>query len=107
MDKKTLKEELIEFNNIKGWGTKEGDLLESFTHCFCTVWQDDYIDVRRWYSLQKQVVQVYDRFWMHKVYLTTGDNNASDMGLKPQLIDDIIEVYPKTIKTTIYETKES
>ena len=104
--KLTLKEELIKYNQTKEYDIDERSLYETFTNSFKTVWKDSYLDHHRWYSVQNQVVQVYDRFWMHFVYIVTGDHCLADMDLESQPIDEIEEVYPKTIKTVTYTTEK-
>jgi len=101
--KETLKELLIKYNTEHGYGTEEKDLYKTFCESFKTVWKDPNLDVHRWYNIQDQVVQIGNRFFMHYVYIITGDMCAADMDLYMPEIDDIDEVFPKEITTIVYE----
>jgi hypothetical protein len=106
MPEKTLREILEEYNTSKGYSTDEKSLQESFYECFKTVWSDSYIDNHRWYSVQMKVMEIDGRFFMYADYMITGDHSLFDMGLERDKIDDIEEVYPHTVTTTIYKSEK-
>ena len=105
-NKKTLREFLVEFNNSKEWGVCEDGLYESLVECFKDV-HSEKVDSRRWYDIYERVIKVNiegeERFFKTPAYHTTGDLSPSDMDLDSITLDDVGEVFPKEVVTTVYE----
>jgi len=105
-NKKTLREFLTEFNNSEGWSICEEGLYESLVECFKDV-HSEKVDSRRWYDIYEKVIKVdidgEERFFKTPSYHTTGDLSPSDMDLTPITLEDVWEVFPKEVVTTVYE----
>ncbi len=103
--KKTLRELLVEHNTKYNYGVEEDSLVESLHECFPAVWQGNS-DERRWHVSEERVIKIPDnrqeRFFSFRVCTYSGDNSAEDAGFYAEGIDDISEVYPKEVTTTIY-----
>jgi hypothetical protein len=107
MSKRTLKQVIDDYNKENGYEScKSGD-YEHFAECLseCIV-QESIIDQSRWYDTHGIVHQVTidgeKRFFATFAYHTTGDACAGDMDLDMPTLDDVHEVYPEEIVTTVY-----
>ena len=77
------------------------DILE-FLSC-CPEMQSEVVDEYRWWNEVEYVVQVKDIFLKYYNAESTGDNTPTELGYEGiSSINDIIEVQPKVIQTTIY-----
>jgi hypothetical protein len=107
---KTLREILTQHNSAQGWDTSEEGLEESLRESFDVVWKGDE-DVRRWrinYSVVCKIVdEGIERFFMYSACKGTNDNSWEDAGYEFEGIDNVVEVFPKEVKTTIYVNKEN
>lgn len=107
----SLRELLVEYNKSKGWDSSEDNscLYETFEECCDVVWQG-LPDHHRWYSVTDIVREVPDgegsRYFEDTSWHCTGDGDISDCGWSTPDIDDLVEVFPKDIVTTIYVTKD-
>lgn len=107
----SLRELLVAYNKKEGW--KYGDtneyLYEIFEECCDIVWQG-LPDHHRWYSITDIVRAVPDgedfRYFKDTSWRCTGDGDISDCGWKIPDLDDLVEVFPKEVTTTIYVTKD-
>lgn len=105
--RKSLEEYAKEYNAREGYGLDNEDLYETFVESLSEgVVQQEFHDSRRWYDVHELVHKVTidqeERFFQTYEYHTTGDACASDMGLEPFTLNDVVEVYPETITKTIY-----
>jgi hypothetical protein len=108
MAKKTLKEHLMLVNEI----TDPSD-IDSLWECFVwgegkQVWEGDY-DEHRWYInsqvVMKFVIDGEERFFEYTNCNTKEEEStAEDCGWEKPDLDDLCEVYPKEVTTTIYVT---
>lgn len=95
-----LKEYLIKYNESKGWGTTERDLIETVTEG--DVIHKEIVSNHRWYDDEERIVKIGDKFIRYYNFHITGDKSPSDMGLEID-IDSIQEVIKKQKLTDYYE----
>lgn len=104
---KSLKQYVEEYSIEKGYSLENESLYETFVECLseCVV-QEDTVDERRWYDVRsivhKVTIEGYERFFQAYDYHITGDNCASDMDLDMPTLDEVEEVFPEEITTTLY-----
>jgi hypothetical protein len=107
MTKKTLKEHLMLTHDI----TDPTD-IDSFWELFewdgDEVYEGDY-DEHRWYVnsqvVMKFIIDGEERFFQYTSCNPKGeDSSREDCGWEKPDLDNIDEVYPKEVKTTIYVT---
>lgn len=85
------------------------DLWECFV-CGKEVWEGDY-DEHRWYVNSTVVMQFnidsVDRFFEYTNCNPKGeDASAEDCGWEKPDLDDLVEVYPKQVTTTVYVSQD-
>jgi hypothetical protein len=106
---KTLREILTQHNSAQGWDTSEECLEESLRESFDVVWEGDE-DARRWRINYQRVCEIVvygqKRYFMYSACKGTNDNSWEDAGYVFEGIDNVVEVFPKEVKTTIYVSKE-
>ncbi len=107
MTKKTLQYFIHEFNVKEGYEDSPSEDYEYFVECLSKgIVQEETTSEHRWYDIRKVVHEVdidgEPRYFSTIDYHITGDNSASDMGLELPVIDDVEEVYPVEITTTVY-----
>ena len=106
--KTSLRDAVMAKNKAEGWESSEGDDYETFIESLSkgTV-SEEITSEHRWYSVQ-DVVHVVEiegdtRYFSTFSYYVTGDNHWSDMGLDAPTLDDVFEVYPEEVMTTVYK----
>lgn len=109
---KSLKEFIIEYNQSEGWGdsTDDDNLYDTFEECFDVVEELDR-DRHRWYTnievVREVTIDGVARYFQDMVMDVDGeDASREDCGWSCPDLDDIVEVYPKEVMTTIYVTKD-
>ncbi|CAM0060242.1 hypothetical protein VPHK406_0193 [Vibrio phage K406] len=107
MTNKTLQQFIHEFNVKEGYEDDPSEDFEYFTECLSTgIVQEDTSSEHRWYDIRSVVHRVpidgEDRFFKTFSYHITGDNSAGDMGLDLPTMNDVVEVFPMEITTTVY-----
>ncbi len=109
---KTLKELVDDYivNNDYTPCETEEEYWEIFTECFTSMKVGDP-DRHRWYTNYDTVWRVPcttgDRFFNYYVMDVHGEcATAEDCGYEIPDLNDITEVFPKTVSTTIYVTKD-
>ena len=108
MSKRTLQQVVDIYNRENGYGScKSGD-YEYFVECLSEgIVQENTESEHRWYDVREVVHQVTidgeKRFFCTFDYHITGDNCASDMDLDMPTLDDVYEVYPEEVVTTVYK----
>jgi hypothetical protein len=107
----TLKQAIIQLNEEKGWGVDKEDLFDTFS-------ESEYYDVvyqgppdhHRWYTNYEAVWKVpingVDRYFQYYIMSVDGDNTAEECGYRIPDLDDLVEVFPKIVPTTIYVTQD-
>ena len=103
---KTLKQHIMLTNDI----TDPAD-IDSLWECFSwgsgeEVWEGDY-DEHRWYTNSTVVMKFNidgdDRFFIYERCNPKGESSSwEDCGWEKPDLDDLVEVFPKEVKTTIY-----
>lgn len=107
---KTLKQFIIAYYDENGWAYSNQDLYETFEDTYNIVYKSDE-DEHRWYTLWSVVrlvnIDGVDRFFEDTLYDMHGeDADRDDVGFEAPDLDDLVEVFPKQILTTIYVTKD-
>lgn len=107
---KTLRELLVERCVAEGWDMDEEGLQELLCEGYPVVWEGDNVE-SRWYTAATAVVQVVDgdnkRYFSHSICTYSGENSPEDAGFYPTAIDDIQEVFPVQVMTTVYVTESN
>lgn len=106
----TLRQLLVAEGDRLGttWDTDNNDdtLEEIMRECFEVMWTGDE-DERRWRINYKIVIKIpdngTDRFFMYSACKGTNDNSWEDAGYKFEGIDNVKEVFPREVSTTIYK----
>ena len=103
---KTLRELITEYCTTQGFSTDEDILEECLKESFDEVFRGDE-DAHRWYSNYWVVVAIPDgestRYFEYRHCEPNQDgSSAEDCGYVFEGIDNIREVYPKQVLTTIY-----
>jgi hypothetical protein len=84
-------------------------LYETFKYRSKTVWTGEP-DHHRWYTyydvIRKFTVGGKDYFFEDSYMSVDGDNSRSDCGWETPNVEDIVQVFPKQVLTTIYVTKD-
>ncbi len=107
----TLKGLLNQYSVEKGWESTDDNegLYELFEEYADVVWKGEP-DEHRWYTnydvVRKLTVGGVDYFFEDYVMRADGDNSREDCGWETPDIDDICQVFPKQVSTTIYVTKD-
>lgn len=99
-----LKDFLIDVNYKEGYSSSDADLRELLMESK-EVYRRE-IARSRWYNRYHYVVEINGKFIQYTWFECTGDNSIIDMGLEFNW-DEVFEVFPKQITTTIYITKEN
>lgn len=104
---KTLKQHLIEYSELKHWSTGNDELYDTLV-CFSEVVCEDNYDEYRWYTISRRVIKVaidnQERFFETEYYnIKTESSDPEDYGFEIPDIDDIVEVFPHKVMTTIYK----
>lgn len=108
MTKRTLKEFIHDYNVAEGYEDSPSEDYEYFSECLseCIV-QQQTTSEHRWYDIREVVHKVTideeERYFKTFDYHITGDNSASDMGLKLPTLNNVEEVFPREITTVVYE----
>jgi len=106
-NKRSLKEFIKEFNDNKGYDNSPEGMHETFIESVGEFVHEEDSSEHRWYCIRDTVYRVIidkeARFFKTQYYYMTGDSCASDMDLDPMNIDDVIEVYPEQVITTVYK----
>ena len=109
---KTLKELVDDYREIQGWDACETDehYWETFVDWFDVV-ETGEPDRHRWYTNYDTVWRVPstegDRFFKYYVMDVHGeDADSEDCGYEIPDLNDVTEVFPKTVSTTIYVTRD-
>lgn len=102
---KTLREYLIAYSLAEEGDNTEEGLEELLRENFEEVWEGDE-DERRWcinyYIVVKITIDSEDRFFKFSACKGTNDNSWEDVGYSFEGIDNVQEVTPKEVKTTVY-----
>ncbi len=98
---KKIKEHLMKFNESKGWGISDADLMETVLESDF-LWQGDR-DEHRWYTLIPTVVDVNGMLLMFTLCRVEGENSSVEDCIGGYKLENIREARPKEITTTIYE----
>lgn len=84
-------------------------LYETFEYRSKVVWTGEP-DHHRWYTnydvIRKFTVGGKDYFFEDYYMSVDGDNSRSDCGWETPNIEDIAQVFPKEVLTTVYVTKD-
>lgn len=108
---KTLKEYIVEYSKEKGWSYEyDYDLYETLGCVSKCIYKGEP-DRHRWYTLYDSVLKVSidgeDRFFSDLIVDVHGeDATRQDCGFNIPDLDDLTELYPKEVTTTIYVTKD-
>ena len=107
MTKRTLQQVISEYNKANGYEDNPSEDYEYFTECLSEdIVQETTESEHRWYDVRSVVHKVTidneERYFETFDYHITGDNCAADMDLDLPTIDDVSEVYPQQITTTVY-----
>ena len=107
MTKRTLQQVISEYNKENGYEDNPSEDYEYFTECLSEyIVQKTTESEHRWYDVRSVVHKVTidneERYFETFDYHITGDNSAADMDLDLPTIDDVSEVYPQKIITTVY-----
>jgi hypothetical protein len=111
MEEVNLKELLIQYykDNDYDWEPTNEALYETFVECSNTVYTSEP-DHHRWYTLYNVVreftVGGEDYFFADQQMSVDGDNSRRDCGWEDPYIEDIVQVFPKQVLTTVYVTKD-
>ncbi len=104
--KKSLKQFVIEYNISNEYLDDKEGLFDTFDECFDVVWRGEP-DSHRWYTnydtVKKVTIDEEDRYFKHYEMRPDGENSREDCGFEIPDLDDIKEVFPKEVKTIIYE----
>lgn len=109
MEKKTLKQHVIEYSEEEGYScdTKE-ELYETFIECDLGVaaWVGKAQE-HRWYTkfdvVYKVVIDMEERFFKHYFMKVSGDGDPADCGWKAPDLDELKEVYPHKVTAIVYK----
>jgi hypothetical protein len=74
-----IKNHLVQFNKKQGWNIDEGSLVESVTDAAPIKWEGNF-DKHRWWTCCTRVVEIDGMFIGFTWAITTGDENANDLG---------------------------
>lgn len=104
---KTLKEFIVEYNTVNKYGLGNDNLFETFEECFDVVAEQGR-DEHRWYFNLELVTKVeidgVDRFFAWTQCEPKGDDgDREDCGWETPDLDDLQEVFPHEVMTTIYK----
>ena len=103
--KKTLRELLTEYALQEDYDVDDDGLEDTLREEFEVVWEGNE-DQRRWRINYDVVCKIMDgnqeRFFKYTACKVTNDNSWEDAGYTFEGIDNVIEVYPKEVTTTIY-----
>lgn len=104
---KTLEQAVIEYNEEHGYDNDAQGMYETFVEVLAQrKVQEDTSSEHRWYDVRDVVYSVIidgvERYFETFEYHITGDNCASDMGLDEPTLDDVREVFPHEVVTTVY-----
>ena len=112
MEEVNLKDLIQQYYLEKGWDfdTEDNDsLYETFEDVSKTVWTGEP-DHHRWYTyydvIRKFTVGGKDYFFKDNYMSVDGDNSRSDCGWETPNVEDIVQVFPKEVLTTVYVTKD-
>lgn len=112
MSEVNLKELLKQYYIEKGYAFDPEDnegLYETFEYRSKVVWTGEP-DHHRWYTyydvVRKLTVGGKDYFFEDAYMSIDGDNSRDDCGWEAPNIEDIVQVFPKEVLTTIYVTKD-
>ena len=108
MSKQTLKDFVIEYSkeNEYPFGSKE-EIYETFIEELSDkVWTGE-ADQHRWYTrfpcVYKVNINDEDRFFKYWYMTSDGDNSNEDNGWEDPDLDELKEVYPYEVVTTLYK----
>ena len=104
---KTLEQVVTEYNIAHGYDNDVQGMYETFVKVLAQrKVQESTSSEHRWYDVQYVVYAVVidgvERYFETFDYHITGDNCASDMGLETPTLDDVREVFPHEVVTTVY-----
>ena len=101
MSEKT-KNHLIKYCKAKGWEDISDEALMEIITDAKVAWEGTR-DRHRWYTLIPTVVEIDGMFLMYNYCDVDGEESSVEDCIGGYELDDVIEVVPKEIKTTIYE----
>lgn len=103
---KTLRQLLTDYCEKEGYATDDESLEETLRECFDEVWEGDE-DECRWRIDYSIVCKIEDdgspRYFEYSACKGTNENSWEDAGYYFEGIDNVREVYPKEVTTTIYK----
>ena len=106
--KKTLRELLTEYALQEDYDVDDDTLEELLREEFPVVWEGN-VDQCRWYIDYEIVCKVtdcdQDRYFKYSARKATNGDSWSDSGYKFEGINNVVEVYPIEVTTTIYTTR--
>lgn len=108
---RTLKEIVKHLSVENGWDAEtEEELFETFEEAYPIVYQGKP-DRHRWYTNYDVVYKVNDNgtdrfFEYYMMDCQSEDGDRDDCGFEIPDLDDLVEVFPKIVPTTIYVTKD-
>lgn len=111
MEEVNLKDLLDTLCNNIGWSVcaNNAEYYETFVECSDVVWMSNP-DHHRWYTMYDVVrsltVDGVDYCFADKRMSVDGDNSAEDCGWEDPNVEDIVQVFPKEVLTTVYVTKD-
>lgn len=113
MGKKTLKEFVIEYSEVAGWDsdTKEG-LYETFEECLVKCIKETDRGEWSWYTnvtyVGKVIIDGEDRFFgYYGMDVKSENSDRDDCGWETPDLDDLPELFPKEVLTTVYVTENN
>lgn len=89
------KEKLVKYNESKGYGISDDDLIETIIECGQTIWQGKG-DRHRWYTLIPTVVKVGDVYFQYDRCDVHGEEANVEDCIGGYKLDDMFEVKPVT-----------
>ena len=103
----TLRGLLTTYCESKGYSAEEDSLEEALRESFSVVWTGE-ADEHRWRTEYDVVAKInddgVDRFFKYTTFTAkTEDGDAESCGYYFEGIDNVVEVFPKEVTTTIYQ----
>ena len=111
MSKKTLKQFVIEYSKEKGYFFDiNNELYETFEKVVECIDETDR-DEHRWYTnttyVGKVIIDGGERFFeYYGMDVKSESTGRGDCGWETPDLDDLPELFPKEVKTTIYVTED-
>lgn len=97
-----IKNHLIKYAESEGWDDTSDEALMEIITDSKAIWEGTR-DRHRWYTLIPTVVEIDGMFLMFDFCDVDGEMSNVDDCIGGYKLEDVVEVLPKEVKTTIYE----